>query len=135
MRIRIATAAKAEGQRLHHRADVIPADFEWSSVGPPPWPGQVQGRTATRPPKPAKALLDEIRGEVVHAFVVRAERGVEPDADAAQASAGVFLKQKHGANTDPRRVTYLDSLPKIPSGKIRRTMLRHGVNSPWGNSQ
>jgi acetyl-CoA synthetase len=65
---------------------------------------------------------DDLRGEVVEAFVV-----LRPGIEATDA-LGADLQQhvKHGfaAHAYPRRVHFVPELPKTPSGKIQRFLLR-----------
>jgi acyl-coenzyme A synthetase/AMP-(fatty) acid ligase len=70
---------------------------------------------------------DELRGEVVKAFIV-----LKPGIDGSDALA-VELQNHTKALTAPykypRKVEFIDSLPKTVSGKIRRIELR---NQEWG---
>ncbi|MCF1592305.1 AMP-binding protein [Streptomyces muensis] len=65
---------------------------------------------------------DEIRGEVVEAFIV-----VTPDADTGDAlrtRLQNLVRSQYGAHAYPRKVHVVDSLPKTPSGKVQRFILR-----------
>jgi acetyl-CoA synthetase len=65
---------------------------------------------------------DELRGEVVEAFVVLAGGAAgSPDlvADLQQR-----VRTGYSAHAYPRRVHFVDSLPKTPSGKVQRFLLR-----------
>ncbi|APE34908.1 AMP-dependent synthetase [Nocardia mangyaensis] len=65
---------------------------------------------------------DEVRGEVVEAFVVLA-----PDTAVTDALVGElqqWVKQNYAAHAYPRRIHFVASLPKTPSGKIQRAQLR-----------
>jgi acetyl-CoA synthetase len=68
------------------------------------------------------AVPDPIRGELMEAFVVLR------DASAASESLAVelqnWVKTKYAAHAYPRAIHFTDSLPKTPSGKIQRFMLR-----------
>lgn len=81
---------------------------------------------------------DEIRGEVIEAFVVideaaeeRAGRVAEEGA-AGEGAAGEDLQSRlqaavrsmYGAHAYPRRVHVVAELPKTPSGKVQRFVLR-----------
>ncbi|MBT2523602.1 AMP-binding protein [Arthrobacter sp. ISL-28] len=73
------------------------------------------------------ASPDEVRGEVIHAFVVPSDPALVDDLDAGRAMTAVlqdWVKQNYGAHAYPRRITFIDSLPKTPSGKVQRTVLR-----------
>ncbi|MFI6568901.1 AMP-binding protein [Nocardia fluminea] len=67
-------------------------------------------------------MPDELRGEVLEAFVVPragAEGGAELAAELQQ-----LVKDEFAAHAYPRRVHFVDSLPKTPSGKVQRFLLR-----------
>ena len=70
----------------------------------------------------AVASPDEKRGYVVKAFVVLAE-GHEPS-DELAADIQEFVRQHLSAYAYPRRVEFVDDLPKTLTGKIRRIELR-----------
>jgi acetyl-CoA synthetase len=65
---------------------------------------------------------DELRGEVVEAYVVL-KPGVEPS-DELAAELQQRVKTKLAAHLYPRTVHFVDELPKTPSGKIQRFELR-----------
>ncbi|MHA6794994.1 AMP-binding protein [Pseudonocardia bannensis] len=65
---------------------------------------------------------DAARGEVVEAFVVL-RAGFEP-ADALAVELATLVKTRYAAHAYPRRVHFTDELPKTPSGKIQRFVLR-----------
>ncbi|MCD6638691.1 MAG: AMP-binding protein [Nocardioides sp.] len=65
---------------------------------------------------------DELRGEVVEAYVVLAP-GVTPSEELA-AELQQRVKTKLAAHLYPRTVHFVDELPKTPSGKIQRFQLR-----------
>ena len=68
------------------------------------------------------AAPDERRGTIVMAYVVLAE-GHEPSDDLAK-EIGAFVRERHSAYAYPRRVEFVDDLPKTLTGKIRRIELR-----------
>jgi medium-chain acyl-CoA synthetase len=70
---------------------------------------------------------DTQRGEVVKAFVVLAP-GHEPS-DALAAELQEHVKKVTAPYKYPRRIEFVDELPKTVSGKIRRVELR---NREWG---
>jgi acetyl-CoA synthetase len=70
------------------------------------------------------AVPDDARGEVVEAFVVVREPHVAGDALAATLQR--FVKERYAAYAYPRLVHFTDALPKTPSGKIQRYVLRAG---------
>jgi acyl-coenzyme A synthetase/AMP-(fatty) acid ligase len=65
---------------------------------------------------------DSIRGMVVKAFVVLREGYVASDALAEQIQEQV--KRTIAPYKYPRRIEFVDALPKTPSGKIKRRELR-----------
>ncbi|WP_254359563.1 AMP-binding protein [Microbacterium hominis] len=65
---------------------------------------------------------DELRGEVVEAYVVPAA-GVERD-DVLRDAIKQLVREQLGAYAYPRRVHFVDELPKTPSGKVQRFILR-----------
>ncbi|MBT2266074.1 AMP-binding protein [Rhodococcus erythropolis] len=68
------------------------------------------------------AAPDEVRGEVVEAFVVLA-RGTNAT-DELVAELQQWVKDNYAAHAYPRRIHVVDALPKTPSGKIQRAQLR-----------
>jgi acyl-coenzyme A synthetase/AMP-(fatty) acid ligase len=70
---------------------------------------------------------DEIRGEVVKAFVVLAE-GYDAD-EALAKELQEHVKNSTAPYKYPRKIEFIEELPKTVSGKIRRVELR---NKEWG---
>src|SRR3954469_11838023 len=70
----------------------------------------------------AVASPDELRGNVVKAFVVLAA-GFEP-ADALADDIKAFVRKRLSAYAYPRRIEFVADLPKTLTGKIRRIELR-----------
>lgn len=70
----------------------------------------------------AIGVPDELRGEVIEAFVVL--RGDATPSDALTRSIQQQVKSAFAAHAYPRAVHYTDALPKTPSGKIQRYLLR-----------
>jgi acetyl-CoA synthetase len=70
----------------------------------------------------AVASPDERRGAVVKAFVVLAA-GNEPSDELAREISS-FVRERHSAYAYPRRIEFVDELPKTLTGKIRRIELR-----------
>jgi acetyl-CoA synthetase len=64
---------------------------------------------------------DAIRGEVVEAFVVLVPHALAEDLTERLQSA---VRENYGAHAYPRRVHVVRALPKTPSGKIQRFVLR-----------
>jgi acetyl-CoA synthetase len=65
---------------------------------------------------------DQLRGEVIEAYVVL--RPGFRESDALTADLQHQVKTKFATHAYPRRVHYVDALPKTPSGKIQRFLLR-----------
>jgi acetyl-CoA synthetase len=65
---------------------------------------------------------DELRGEVIEAFVVP-RTGVTPSEELTKALQRQ-VKTQFAAHAYPRAVHFVDALPRTPSGKIQRYMLR-----------
>ena len=67
-------------------------------------------------------MPDELRGEVLEAFVVLR------DGSAGSPELGAELqrlvKERFAAHAYPRTVHFVSSLPKTPSGKVQRFVLR-----------
>ena len=70
----------------------------------------------------AVASPDQRRGNVVKAFIVAAA-GHEPSEALAGEIMG-FVRERHSAYAYPRRIEFVDDLPKTLTGKIRRVELR-----------
>ena len=67
---------------------------------------------------------DELRGEVVKAYVVLKLGFYAGDALAEELSS--FVKKRLSAHEYPREIEFVEQLPKTPSGKIQRFLLRKG---------
>jgi acyl-coenzyme A synthetase/AMP-(fatty) acid ligase len=65
---------------------------------------------------------DEVRGEIVKAFVVLAP-GAEASPDLAAELQG-FVRSRLGFHEYPREVEFANALPLTTTGKIRRRELR-----------
>jgi acetyl-CoA synthetase len=65
---------------------------------------------------------DEVRGEIVKAFVVLAP-GAEPSPELA-AELQAFVRSRLGVHEYPREVEFANSLPLTTTGKVRRGELR-----------
>jgi acetyl-CoA synthetase len=70
----------------------------------------------------AVASPDPVKGNVVKAFVVLAE-GFEPS-DETAGSIQAFVRERLSAYAYPRKIEFVDDLPKTLTGKIRRIELR-----------
>jgi acetyl-CoA synthetase len=65
---------------------------------------------------------DQLRGEVVEAFVVL-RKGFEPS-EGLVSELQDLVREGYSAHAYPRRVHFVDALPKTPSGKVQRYVLR-----------
>lgn len=75
----------------------------------------------------AVALPDEVKGEVLVAAVVLAE-GHKPS-DALTDDLKKKVKTEFAAHAFPRQIFYVDALPKTPSGKIQRFIVRKDLRA------
>ena len=71
---------------------------------------------------------DELRGEVIEAFVVL--RDPSQDTEKLTSELQQLVKDKFAAHAYPRRVHVVDALPKTPSGKVQRYILRRQRAEP-----
>ncbi|WP_405165946.1 AMP-binding protein [Nocardia sp. NBC_01499] len=71
-------------------------------------------------------MPDELRGEVLEAFVVL-RNGSDGSGDLAAALQDL-VKKKFAAHAYPRTVHFVEELPKTPSGKVQRYVLRQKGN-------
>ncbi|MGW6377780.1 AMP-binding protein [Rhodococcus sp. NPDC055112] len=69
-------------------------------------------------------MPDELRGEVLEAFVVLRD-GTEGTGE-LETELQTLVKKKFAAHAYPRTVHFVPSLPKTPSGKVQRYLLRKG---------
>ena len=68
------------------------------------------------------AVPDEVRGEVMEAFAVLRE-GSEPSGE-LEAEIKQWVKRNYAAHAFPRQIRFVANLPKTPSGKIQRYLLK-----------
>jgi acetyl-CoA synthetase len=72
------------------------------------------------------ARPDEIRGEVlVAAVVLRSGQTASPE---LTLELQTLVKQRYAAHAYPRQIYYLANLPKTPSGKVQRFILRQQLH-------
>ncbi len=86
------------------------------------YPAELENALAAHPAIMEAAIVgapDEKWGEVTRAFVVR-----RPGKDLSAEEVIEFLKPRIAGFKLPRRVDFLDALPRNPSGKILKTTLR-----------
>lgn len=65
---------------------------------------------------------DEVRGEIIKAFIVL-KPGKEPS-DALKTELSEFVKKHLAGHAYPREIEFIDKLPKTRSGKIMRRILK-----------
>jgi acetyl-CoA synthetase len=88
-------------------------------------PFDVESLLVTHPDVAEAAAIgvpDQVRGEVLEAFVV-----LQPGATETQGLTNdlqQLVKTKFAAHAYPRSIHYIEALPKTPSGKIQRFLLR-----------
>ena len=88
-------------------------------------PFEVESVIATHPSVNECAVIaapDATRGEVLESYVVL-KSGVAGSPDVVE-DIQQWVKTKYAAHAYPRSVHFVDSLPKTPSGKIQRFVLR-----------
>jgi acetyl-CoA synthetase len=66
---------------------------------------------------------DPERTEVVKAYIVL-KAGFEPD-EALVEAIQIYVKKRLSAHSYPREIAFVESLPKTPSGKLQRFILRN----------
>jgi acetyl-CoA synthetase len=92
-------------------------------------PFEVESVIATHPAVAECAVVgvpDVIRGEVLEAVVVLREGRVGCAALTDELQA--WVKSGYASHAYPRQVHYVDGLPKTPSGKIQRFIVRQQLN-------
>jgi acetyl-CoA synthetase len=75
---------------------------------------------------------DALRGEVLEAFVVL--RAGDTGDEQLAADLQQLVKQQFAAHAYPRSVHFVDELPKTPSGKVQRYVLRDRRRAEVGGS-
>jgi acetyl-CoA synthetase len=96
-----------------------------SSAGYRIGPGEIEDCLIRHPAVVQAAVIgvpDELRGQIIKAFVVPAA-GVVPDAELT-ADIQRQVKQQLAAYEYPREIEYIDSLPLTTTGKVQRNVLR-----------
>jgi acetyl-CoA synthetase len=101
------------------------ADDVIASAGYRIGPGEVEQSLLRHPAVALAAVVgspDEVRGEIVKAFVVLAP-GAEPTPELGAELQG-FVRSRLAAHEYPREIEFADRLPLTTTGKIRRGELR-----------
>ena len=104
------------------------ADDVISSAGYRIGPFEVESSLMAHPALAEAACVgkpDALRSEVVKAFVIL-RTGQEPS-DRLAAELSEFVKARLSAHAYPREVEFTAQLPKTPSGKVRRFLLRESM--------
>ncbi|HSU13995.1 long-chain fatty acid--CoA ligase [Longimicrobium sp.] len=86
------------------------------------WPREVEEVLYTHPAVKECAVVgipDEVKGEAVAAFVI-----LQAAASATAGDVEAFCRERMAAYKVPRQVHIVDSIPKSPTGKILKRMLR-----------
>jgi len=106
-----------------------------SSAGYRIGPTEVENALSQHPSVAECAVVaspDSVRGEVVKAYVVL--RPGQRSGDALAAAIQDFVKEQIAPYKYPRRIQFVDSLPRTASGKILRRALREiEFNAPKGD--
>jgi acetyl-CoA synthetase len=68
------------------------------------------------------AVPDTVRGEVMEAFVVT--RGGRASSPGLEKELKDWVKRRYAAHAYPRAIHFVDALPKTPSGKTQRFVLK-----------
>lgn len=90
-------------------------------------PGEIEDSLLAHPDVAMAAVVgipDEVAGEVPAAWIVT-RRGVHGDETLARALAD-HVRTRLAAHEVPRRITFVDDLPRTTTGKIKRRALRDG---------
>lgn len=88
-------------------------------------PADVENAILVHPAVAESAAIgkpDDIRGEIIKAYVVLRDGHVGSEALADEIRQSV--RQRLSGHSYPREIAFVDSLPKTPSGKIQRFLLR-----------
>lgn len=88
-------------------------------------PSEVESALIEHPQVLEAAVIgrpDPVRTEIVKAFVTL-KGGASPTDELAR-GIGAFVKTRLAAHAYPREIAFVDELPKTPSGKIQRHLLR-----------
>lgn len=101
------------------------ADDVISSSGYRIGPTEVESVLIEHPAVAESAVVgkpDDLRGEMVKAFIVLTSK-YQPS-DGLKQEIQLFVKNKLAKHNYPRELEFVDDLPKTPSGKIMRKVLR-----------
>ncbi|MGY0390667.1 AMP-binding protein [Nocardioides sp. WG-D5] len=76
------------------------------------------------------AAPDEMRGEIIKAFVVLSPGGEGSDVLVKELQD--WVKKEYAAHAYPRQIEFVAELPKTPSGKVQRAVLRKQLAEAGG---
>ena len=88
-------------------------------------PFEVESAMSTHPAVAECAVIavpDEVRGEVIEAYAVLAA-GQQPSPELAR-DIQQWVKRHYAAHAYPRAVHFIEAMPKTPSGKVQRFLLK-----------
>lgn len=94
-------------------------------------PFEVESVLAAHPDVLESAVIgvpDELRGEILVAYVVL--RNGRSGSETLTEELQQLVKTQYAAHAYPRRITYVEELPKTPSGKLQRFVLRDAESLP-----
>ncbi|WP_264757822.1 AMP-binding enzyme [Neobacillus dielmonensis] len=106
------------------------ADDIISSAGYRIGPFEVESSLLEHPAVAEAAVVgkpDPLKGEIVKAYVVL-KPSFEPSTELAEKLRS-FVKSKLSKHQYPREVEFVENLPKTPSGKIQRYILKQSLQS------
>jgi acetyl-CoA synthetase len=75
----------------------------------------------------------EKRGSVIKAYVVLRSGDEPADADALKTELQNLVRRRLSTHAYPREIEFIDQLPKTPSGKIQRFVLRKQAREEIGS--
>lgn len=108
--------------RIHGSGASLKIDFPFY-LGPV----EVESVLQTHPAVAESAAVaspDEVRGSIVKAFVILAEQYKDCDKDRLVEELQTYFKQATAPYKYPRKIEFVDTLPKTISGKILRRELK-----------
>ncbi len=91
------------------------------------FPSEVEGVLEEHPDLHENAVVgvdDEEFGQVLHAFVVTRD-----GSDLSESDITDFVKQRLARYKAPKRVTFLDELPRNAAGKVLKSELRSAADA------
>jgi long-chain acyl-CoA synthetase len=86
------------------------------------WPREVEEVLYAHPAVRECAVVgipDAVKGEAVAAFVV-----LQPDGACSEGEVETFCRERMASYKVPRRIEFVDAIPRSPTGKILKRVLR-----------